>query len=93
MAQILFYKTNVIFEIIGYLGSFLVLFSFLLKDVKWIRIINVFGAVFFIIYGIYTKTWVTLFMNVALIIVHTVYLVKMSLDNKKSEFNESLLKE
>lgn len=73
-----------VYEIIGFLGAFLVLVSFLLKDIKWIRIVNVVGAVLFAIYGFSTQTWATAFMNSALIIVHIVYLVKMHLDNKKS---------
>lgn len=76
---------KIIIEIIGYLGSAFVLISFILKDIKWIRIVNIVGAVFFVIYGISTKTWATAFMNMALVIVHIVYLVKMYLDKRKEE--------
>jgi O-antigen/teichoic acid export membrane protein len=70
-------STKVVFEIVGYLGSAFVLLSFLLKDIKKIRLINIVGAAFFVIYGIYTETWATAFMNLALILVHIYYLVKM----------------
>lgn len=76
---------KIIIEIIGYLGSAFVLISFILKDIKWIRIVNIVGAVFFVIYGLSTKTWATAFMNMALVIVHIVYLVKMYLDKRKEE--------
>ena len=72
-----FVSTNVVFEIVGYLGSAFVLLSFLLKDIKKIRLINIVGAAFFVFYGIYTETWATAFMNLALIIVHIYYLIKM----------------
>lgn len=81
--NILFLNSKVIFEIIGYLGSLFVLASFLLKDVRWIRLINIIGAVFFVIYGIATETWATAFMNFALVGVHIYYLVKMHFDSKK----------
>ena len=77
-----------IIEIIGYLGSAFVLGSFLLKDIKWIRIVNIFGAIFFVIYGISTETWATAFMNMALVIVHFIYLIKMFKDNSKTEIEE-----
>ena len=80
---ILFLDTRTVFEIIGYLGSSFVLISFLLKDIKWIRVVNIVGAIFFVAYGAYTKTWATAFMNTALVGVHIFYLVKMHLDKKK----------
>ena len=77
-----------IIEIIGYLGSAFVLGSFLLKDIKWIRIVNIIGAIFFVIYGIFTETWATAFMNMALVIVHVIYLIKMFKDKSKAEIEE-----
>ena len=79
----LFINLSDVYEITGFLGAFLVLVSFLLKDIKWIRTINIIGAVFFVIYGLATQTWATLFMNIALIIVHIFYLAKLHSDKKK----------
>ena len=76
--------SDIIFEVIGYLGSAFVLISFLLKDIKKIRLINIIGAAFFVAYGVYTKTWATAFMNGALILVHIYYLAKMRSDSKKN---------
>jgi hypothetical protein len=77
-----------IISIIGYLGSAFVLGSFLLKDIKWIRIVNIFGAIFFVIYGISTETWATAYMNLALVIVHIVYLIKMYRNKSKEQIEE-----
>lgn len=81
-------NSDLIIEIIGYLGSAFVLGSFLLKDIKWIRIINIFGAIFFVIYGISTETWATAFMNMALVVVHIVYLVKIFSNKSKEQIEE-----
>ena len=78
-------SANVVVEVIGYVASSFVLISFLLKDIKWIRIVNIIGAVSFVIYGILTKTYPTAFMNGALVLVHVFYLIKMYIDTKKKE--------
>ena len=83
-------NVNILFEVAGYLGSIFVLASFLMKNIKWIRIINIIGAVFFVIYGIYTATWATTMMNFALIIVHIVYLVKMHFTKKITVYDEKI---
>ena len=76
---------TIIIEIIGYLGSLFILASFLMKDIKRIRIINLVGTLLFVIYGMFTKTWATVFMNIALIGVHSYYLIKMYLDKRKPD--------
>lgn len=76
-------STGFNFELIGYLAAFLVLISFVLKDIKWIRIINIFGGIFWIIYGILIASLSNIFMNIALIIVHIFYLNKMRIEKKK----------
>lgn len=83
--NILFVSTKLIIDIIGYLGSGFVLFSFLLKDIKKIRIINIIGALFFVIFGFCTNTLPTAFMNLALIFVHVYYLTKMFIEEKKNK--------
>lgn len=81
-------EVNVVYEIIGYLGSSLILISFLFKDVKLIRIVNIIGALFFIIYGFAIRTWPTVFVNIALIIIHIFYLIKMKKEKQIEVKNE-----
>ena len=38
-------------EYIGYFASFLIIVSFLFKDIIVLRSINIFGSIFFMIYG------------------------------------------
>lgn len=64
------------FELIGIAGTLFVLLSFLMKDLKKVRIINIIGAVLFVVYGILIKALSTWLLNLILIIVHIVYLMK-----------------
>lgn len=43
---------NYTIEIIGYTATAILVISFLPKNVKWIRIINLIGCLFFVAYGI-----------------------------------------
>lgn len=63
-------------EVIGVLASVIVLISFLMKNIKLIRIINIVGAVLFVIYGICIHSIATGFLNGALIVIHLIYLIK-----------------
>ncbi len=38
-------------ELVGYLASIIVLCSFLMKDVKKLRIVNILGCFMFVVYG------------------------------------------
>lgn len=73
----------ILVEVIGYAASALVLVSFLFKNIKIVRIINVIGAIFFVFYGLFTKTYPTMFMNLALIVVHCIYLYILFKNDKK----------
>jgi len=44
-------------EYIGYLASFFIVGGFLLKDLKSIRFINMFGCICFVVYGIFFKDY------------------------------------
>ena len=62
-------------EILGYIGMGLILISFAMKDVKWLRIINIVGSVFSVTYGLLTRTIPTACLNCALIIINFIYLI------------------
>lgn len=44
-------------EYIGYLASVFIVGGFLLKDLRTIRFINMFGCICFVIYGIFLKDY------------------------------------
>ena len=64
------------YEIIGTFASVLVLISFLMKGEKKIRIVNIFGAITFVIYGILIGAFSVWFLNGALCLIHLYYLLK-----------------
>jgi hypothetical protein len=63
-------------ELLGTLASVLVLVSFMMKDEKSIRSVNIIGAIIFVIYGICINAFSVWFLNGALCLVHTYRLLK-----------------
>jgi hypothetical protein len=66
-----------IIELIGYLGSLLVLISFIMTSVVKLRIINTVGSVIFTIYAIIIKSYPTAIMNAVIIFINLHYLYRM----------------
>lgn len=62
-------------EIIGYVGMALILSSWLFKNVNIIRAVNIAGSIFSLVYAILVKTWPTAILNIALLIINSVYLI------------------
>lgn len=63
-------------EIIGILAGIVVLLSFIPKDIKYIRIINIIGCILFVIYGIGINSisiWLT---NGILGVIHVYRLIR-----------------
>ena len=65
------------YEWIGILGSVMIIIAFTNKNEKLIRILDCIGASLFIIYGFLTHTWATVFLNLALMVVHIVRFIQM----------------
>ena len=70
------------YEYIGLAATSFVLLSFLMKDAKRIRAINIIGAALFVLYGCLIQSISTAVLNGALILIHAVYLTR---ENKESE--------
>jgi hypothetical protein len=71
-------NTNTIIEMIGYLGSSLVLISFLMTSVAKLRIVNSVGSVIFTIYAFIIKSYPTAVMNLCLVLINVYYLIKLN---------------
>lgn len=63
-------------EILGTIASVIVLLSFLMKGEKNIRLINIFGAICFVIYGIMINAFSVWFLNAMLCIIHIIKLIR-----------------
>ena len=89
--------SKVLIEAFGYLGSALVLVSFLMVSVFKLRVVNSIGSIIFTIYAFIIHSYPTAIMNACLVMINIYYLVKMSNTNKnydlvKSDKGDSLLK-
>lgn len=65
-------------EVLGTIASILVLVSFMMKDEKTIRSVNIIGAIIFVVYGICINAFSVWFLNGALCLVHTYRLLKLN---------------
>ena len=83
-------------EIIGLIGSLLIVFSMLFKTTNFkgtvcMRIINSVGSIFFVIYGLLLPAYATAITNGLLFILNIVYLIieinfKQKLKKLKEEY-------
>ncbi|MCR5473991.1 MAG: YgjV family protein [Lachnospiraceae bacterium] len=64
-------------EIIGYIGSLLVLVSMLMTSVVRLRVINLIGSVIFAGYALLIRSYPTAFMNICLAGINLYYLIRI----------------
>lgn len=76
-------------QIIGYVGMAFVLIGFLFKNIKKVRLFNVIGCVFTIVYALLDFQFPTLCLNTCLLIINSIYLLRYrnKNDEKKPEDN------
>lgn len=65
------------FELLGTIASGFVLISFLMKGEKNIRLINIIGALIFVIYGFLINAFSVWFLNGALLFIHLYKIMKL----------------
>lgn len=62
---------------IGYVASFFVVLSFVLKDLKKVRLVNLVGCICFVIYGIFNDMlWPIIIPNAILCVIQLYHLLK-----------------
>ena len=76
-------------EWLGIIASTIVLVSFLTTNQIKTRIINSVGCVGFIIYGLMLPAYSTAFMNIAMLVVHIVFLAKHFIKRHKERHAEA----
>ena len=64
-------------ELIGYLGSILVAISLMMKSLLRLRVINLFGALFFTIYGVLLSAYPVAVLNGIIVCIDLYYLFQM----------------
>ena len=63
-------------EILAYIGSIIIFFSFVVKSVKWLRILNNVGCLIFLYYAFYHGRTPLILLNSGVILVNTWHLIK-----------------
>lgn len=81
--------SKIIIEAIGYIGSSLVLISFLMVSVFKLRVVNSIGSIIFTIYAFIIHSYPTAIMNICLVLINIYYLIKMS---RKSDVEYAFVK-
>lgn len=69
--------TSQIIEAVGYLGSTLVLVSFLMASVVKLRVVNSVGSAIFAVYAFIIRSYPTAVMNICLLLINIYYLWKL----------------
>jgi hypothetical protein len=69
-------------EIFGYIGTVLILVSFLIENVFKLRLVNTIGAIFWLVYGIGIVAKPTIVVNLAVIIIHGIWFIKQKKEPK-----------
>lgn len=69
-------------ELVGYLATFLVMLSFMMKDVNRIRIINAIGCTAWIAYGFMLDSFPVIITNVGILAIHTGHFLRNFFQNR-----------
>lgn len=72
-----FMDEKLLLEIFGYIGTALVLLSFTMRDIKWLRIVNIAGSVISMTYAIIMNTMPVAVLNGSLILINGVQLARI----------------
>lgn len=72
-------------EFLGYAASFVVLVSMALPSARWLRIVNLVGAVLFMAYGLLIEAWPIVVFNTLIAVLDIYYLVKLRGDTSPSD--------
>jgi hypothetical protein len=66
-------------EALGYFATAVVVGSFAIQNVKWLRVANTMGSFLWIVYGFLKQDNPIIFVNISIILMHTYWYIK----NKK----------
>lgn len=70
-------------EIIGYLGTAFVLASFMMSDIKKLRLVNIIGGLLWIVYGIVVGSSSIIVGNVLIVLIQGYKLYKLATKREK----------
>lgn len=72
-------------EILGYIAMFLVMLSFMMKNVVRLRIINAIGCAAWILYGVMLDSNPVIITNIGILAINLGHLLRKYLNRKKKK--------
>jgi hypothetical protein len=76
-------------EWVGYLASIVLMISFVMKNIRNLRLINSIGALLFVVYGFMLNTsWPIIITNVFILGVNVIYLTKNYFSSRQTTYSE-----
>ena len=63
-------------DALGYIATAVVVGSFAIHDVKWLRVANTMGSLLWIVYGFLKQDNPIIFVNISIALMHTYWFIK-----------------
>lgn len=76
---------SMIIELLGYLGSFLIIVSMLMSSIIKLRVLNSIGSAIFAIYAIIIHSYPTALVNFCLVVINIYSLVSLKARSEQSD--------
>lgn len=75
--------THILLEVFGYIGSFLVVISMMMRSITRLRILNMCGSVISTTYSIIVGAWPIVAMNTAIFSINLYHIIAEKIREKK----------
>ena len=82
---------KMLLEIFGYLGTGVLLLSFVMTDIKWMRAINIIGCIISAIYALCVSNMPTVVLNASIFVINSVQLARLLINEKINQKGISAL--
>ena len=67
---------NMSWDIVGYVGAIVVLYSFVIEDIVKLRLVNAIGCVLWVTYGVGIGARPTVIVNSCVLLIHIYWFIK-----------------
>ncbi len=84
---------STVIELIGYVGSALVVVSMLMTSVVRLRVINMIGSIIFTCYALIIRSYPTAFMNLCLVAINIYHLFRLLKETKNYDLVEAAVQD
>ena len=75
---------NLALELFGYLGTALVLLSFIMTNIKWLRVVNMAGGIISLIYALCINTMPVVVLNASVTVINAFQLIRIIVNEKNA---------